>query len=165
MKARVEYVSATKRKKCHNPIALAHRPFPIAHQLRFVSLYLWLSLSVPVLSPGYIAACTNAQRSWRKRSKKKLNWKVSVPRVYRFGYFRWVLTWTYIRKLNVLPGIFWESIPNWFAIDFEWYPMVRSGCLLEWPLALDCADDLCKLNWDVILMRFGLESNDERCNS
>lgn len=78
MKAKVEYANATKRKKCHNPIALAHLPFPIAHQLRFISpsqsmiFPLSLSLSCPCPVPGDVAACTNAQRSWGKTSKKRI---------------------------------------------------------------------------------------------
>lgn len=68
MKARVEYVSATKRKKCHNPIALAHRPFPIAHQLRFVSLYLSLSLSCPL---GILLLAQMHNAAGEKGAKKK----------------------------------------------------------------------------------------------
>lgn len=148
-------------------------PLPIAHFPSHINFYSSLSINYcPSLSLSLSLSCplgmlllAQMHNAAGEKGEKKTNWKVSVPRVYHFGYFRWVLTWTYIRKLNVLPGIFWESIPNWFAIDFEWYPMAISGCLLEWPLALDCADDLCKSNWDVILMRFGQESNDERCNS
>lgn len=53
-------------------------PLPIAHFPSHINFYSSLSinycpslsLSVPVLSPGYVAACTNAQRSWGKRREK-----------------------------------------------------------------------------------------------
>lgn len=58
MKAKVEYANATKRKKCHNPhcprpSSIVHCPSPIAHQLRFVSLSLPLSL-FPSCPPGML---------------------------------------------------------------------------------------------------------------
>lgn len=144
MKAKVEYASATKRKKCHNPIALAHLPFPIAHQLRFISssqsMIFPLSISVLSLSCPRGCSCLHKCTTQLGKIEQKTNCKVSVPRVYHFGYFRWVLTWTYIRKLNVLPGIFWESIPNWFAIDFEWYPMAPSGWV---PAGVASSSGLC----------------------
>lgn len=124
-------------------------PSPISHfpsHINFDSslpLNLWFSLSlslcpVPVLSPGMLLLAQMHNAAGEKG--EKTNWKVSVPRVYHFGYFRWVLTWTYIRKLNVLPGIFWESIPNWFAIDFEWYPMAPSGWV---PAVVASSSGLC----------------------